>query len=303
MRRLLGRLGATLLLSLGTLGTAVGGAEAKQYGEWQTATAVTTVNSPANDGCPIESPDELSLFIMSQRGDGGDQDIWVATRESTDQPFGTPTELPSPINLPAPVNDFCPTPLPGHRLLFVSTRGGTDAYGTAACGGGDIYMTRYHVGRGVWLEPWNLGCTTNGGPNGPGTEYGPSLIDTAAGSQLYYSTGPAIGAGGQEIVVSQLGPDGFGPPAAVTELNSGVDDVMPNVRKDGLEVVFASTRQPGAGAFDIWTSTRSSVFEPWSQPVSVTAVNTSLSETRPSLSRDASRLYFGRSGEIHVSTR
>lgn len=299
--RLLSRVGVVLALCLSSVVTVAGGAEAKQYGEWQTATAVTTVNDPANDGCPIESPDGLSLFIMSQRGAGGDQDIWVAVRESTDQPFGTPTELPAPVNAPAPVNDFCPTPLPGHRLLFVSTRGGTDAYGTAACGGGDIYMTRFSKATGSWVEPWNLGCVSNGGPNGAGTEYGPSLVETAAGTQLYYSTGPAIGAGGQDIVVSQLGGDGrFGPPAVVAELGSGVEDVMPNVRKDGLEVVFASTR---AGGFDIWTSTRTSVFEAWSAPTDVAAVNTAAPETRPSLSRDGSRLYFGRAGEIHVSTR
>ena len=28
---------------------------------------------------------------------------------------------------------------------------------------------------------------------------------------------------------------------------------MPNVRKDGLEVVFASTRPGGHGSFDIWS--------------------------------------------------
>lgn len=302
MRSVLGRVGAALALCLGSAITLSGVAQAKQYGEWQTATPVTEVSHPANDGCPIESPDGRSLFLMSQRGAGGDQDIWVANRESINQPFGTPVELPSPVNSAA--NDFCPTPLPGHRLLFVSTRGGTDAYGTSACGGGDIYMTRYSKASDSWLEPRNLGCTSNGGPNGPAVEFGPSLVETAAGTQLYYSTGPAIGAGGQQIVVSQQAEDGsFGTPAAVAELNSGVDDVMPNVRKDGLEVVFASTRLTGAGAFDIWTSTRSSVLEPWSSPVNVAAVNTAASETRPSLSRDAKRLYFGRSGEIQVSAR
>ncbi|HWH29779.1 MAG TPA: hypothetical protein VNU26_12565 [Mycobacteriales bacterium] len=300
MRRALSRVGITLALCLGSVVAAGGGAEAKQYGAWQPATAVTPVNDPANDGCPIESPDGLSLYIMSQRGSGGDQDIWVATRDSLDQPFSAPTELPAPVNSSA--NDFCPTPLPGHRLLLVSNRGGTDAYGTTACGGGDMYMTRYSKATGSWLEPWNLGCVGDGGPNGPGVEYGPSLVETAAGTQLYYSTGPAIGGGGQEIVVSQLGSDGsFGPPVAVEQLNSAVDDVMPNVRKDGLEVVFASTR--GGGGFDIWTSTRTSVFQPWSPPVPVEAVNTAAPETRPSLSRDGSRLYFGRAGEIYASTR
>jgi len=80
--------------------------------------------------------------------------------------------------------------------------------------------------------------------------------------------------------------------------------VMPNVSKNGLEVVFASTRPGGEGAFDIYSSTRSSVSEPWSSPVNLgTAVNTASPETRPSLSWDGERLYFGRAGEIYVSHR
>jgi Tol biopolymer transport system component len=78
--------------------------------------------------------------------------------------------------------------------------------------------------------------------------------------------------------------------------------MMPNVSKDGLEIVFASTRQ--GGAFDIYGSTRSSVGDPWSSPVNLgPAVNTDAGETRPSLSWDGERLYFGRAGEIYVSER
>lgn len=296
------RVGVVLTLCVGSVVAVAGGAEAKQPGAWQSAAAVTTVNSPANEGCPIEAPDGLSLFIMSQRGEGGDQDIWVATRDSKDEAFGMPVELPAPVNSAA--NDFCPTPLPGKWLLFVSTRGGTDAFGTAACGGGDIYLTRLNPSTDAWDAPRNLGCAVDGGPNTPGFEYGPSLVETEAGTQLFYSSGPALGAGGQEIVVSQRAADGsFGVGTPVAELNSGTDDIMPNVRKDGLELVFASTRIGGAGAFDIWTSSRGSVFEPWSAPTNIAAVNTAGPETRPSLSRDGDRLYFGRAGEIYVSTR
>jgi hypothetical protein len=214
---------------------------------------------------------------------------------------GAAEKLPAPVNSDA--QEFCPTPLRGKALLFVSTRGGTDAYGTVACGAGDIYLTRRSPATGLWSEPRNLGCAPNG-PNGPGTEYGPSLVETAAGVQLYFSTGGAMGSGTQDIQVSRRMADGsFGSPQPVSELNTGTDDAMPNVRKDGLEVVFTSTRGLGAGSFDVWTSTRASVFDPWPQPVNVAAVNTAASETRPSLSWDGERLYLGRSGDIQVSHR
>jgi len=276
-------------------------AHAAQFGDWGSPQPVVVVNDPvAADGCPIESPSGKKLYIASTRS-GGDNDIWVATRSSEGDEFGTPVMLPEPVNSDA--QDFCPTPLRGKGLLFVSTRGGTDAYGTVACGGGDIYFTRKSPTTGEWSAPRNLGCAPNG-PNGPGTEYGPSLVTTEAGTELYFSSGGAIGTGTQDVYVSEQRADGtFGPRSLVGELNTATDDTMPNLRKDGLEVVFASTRAGGAGSFDIWSSTRASVFDPWSVPVNVTVVNTAASETRPSLSWDGVRLYLGRAGDIYVSHR
>lgn len=86
------------------------------------AEKVPSVNDPvAAEGCPIESPDGLSLYIASTRR-GDPNDIWVATRDSKDAEFGVPTILPTPVDSDAA--DFCPTPLRGNYLLFVYTREG-----------------------------------------------------------------------------------------------------------------------------------------------------------------------------------
>lgn len=271
---------------------------------WGAAEPVPNVNDPdAADGCPIESPDGLNLYIASMRGPGGDNDIWVATRTSTDADFDAPTMLPEPVNSDA--EDFCPTPLADGSLLFVSTRGGTDADGTDACGGGDIYLTRHDPDSGQWEDPRNLDCAPDG-PNGEGTEFGPSLIDTDAGAVLYFSSGGPLEENTQDIYSSQRRPDdSFGPPQPVAELNTDSDDVMPNVAtSDGLEVVFASNRPGGEGAFDIYTSTRDTATDAWTAPINLgTAINTEAGETRPSLSADGQRLYFGRAGDIYVSHR
>ncbi len=264
---------------------------------------VAGVNDPvAADGCPIESPDGLSLYIASTRGPGGDNDIWVATRAEAGDEFAAPTMLPEPVNSDAA--DFCPTPLRGNQLLFVSTRGGIDAYGTAACGSGDIYLTRRSPATGLWDPPRNLGCAP-AGPNGPGTEYGPSRVETKAGTLLFFSSGGPLGSNTQDIYMSRQQADGsFGPREPVSELNSAADDVMPNVSKDGLELVFASNRPGGEGAFDVYTATRASVDDQWSAAVNLgTEINKGTPETRPSLSWDGERLYFGRAGEIYVSHR
>ena len=72
------------------------------------------VNTPALDGCPIQSPDGLSLYIASNRPGGrGGLDIWVATRSSTSSPWGAPTNLGEPVNSAS--DDFCPTPVRARR--------------------------------------------------------------------------------------------------------------------------------------------------------------------------------------------
>ena len=79
------------------------------------------LNTAALDGCPIESPDGLDLYMASNRGGGeGLLDIWVAHRDRVDEPYGAPENLGPDINSAA--DDFCPTPIRGGGLFFVSRR-------------------------------------------------------------------------------------------------------------------------------------------------------------------------------------
>ena len=96
----------------------------------------------------------------------------------------------------------------------------------------------------------------------------------------------------------------FAPASAVTELNTEFNDQMPNVSRDGREIVFSSDRTGGAGAFDVYTASRDSIGEAWSTATNLGPnVNTAAAETRPSLSADGERLHFGRLGDIWVSGR
>ena len=93
----------------------------RNYSSWGTAVLEAGVNSAQADGCPIESPDGLSLYIASTRpgavgGATDPNDIWVAKRTSKDAPFAAPQHLPAPVNSAAA--DFCPTPLSGKGLLL-----------------------------------------------------------------------------------------------------------------------------------------------------------------------------------------
>ena len=291
---------ATALLALAAAAAAATGPHFSSWGDAVIVEDPATpegVNTAQHDGCPIASPDGLSMFIASNRPGGkGSLDIWVVTRESTSEPWGSASNLPEPINSAA--DDFCPTPVRGNGLFFVSRR----TIAGVTCGLGDIYFTRRNPQHG-WSEPQHLGCALNG-PNTAADEMGPSYFEVDGQGYLYFSSGPDI------YVSDQLASGGFGPGSPVASLNSTAADIQPNVRKDGREVVFASNRTGTLGAQDIWGATRESVDDPWSVPVNLgPAINTGDSETRPSLSWDASTLLFGRApaagppGDIYVATR
>ena len=278
------------------------GAYSQHLGPWGPAVPEVGINSPQADGCPIESFDGLQLYIASTRpgavgGSTDPNDIWVATRSSISAAWNAPVHLPAPVNSTAA--DFCPTPLPGKRLFFVSAR-----TGPGTCGAGDIYQTRRHPVRG-WLTPTDLGCAATGtGPNFAGGEFSPSVIEIGGRTALFFSSTGFDGLD-QDIYLSWKRADGtFAPASQVNELSTSANDQMPNVSRDGLEMVFASDRAGGAGAMDIYRTTRASTADAWSAPVNLGPnVNTVAAETRPSLSGDGHRLHFGRLGDIWVSTR
>ena len=280
---------------------------AQHFGEWSAPVNAESIagtsaelNTPLNDGCPIQSPDGLSLFIASNRlGGYGGQDIWVTRRSSPDQPYGAPENLGPTIN--STNDDFCPSPVQGKGLFFVSARVRPDS-----CGGADIYFAREHDG--VYEEPQILGCHINSAAG----EASPSYFEDDSGnSYLYFSSTRAGGfeAGGSDSDIyfsvnfqaAQLAPG----------LNTASDDFRPNVRKDGREIVFDSNRAGTLGGADIWTATRESIVDTWLSPVHLDApINSAANETRASLSWDGLTMVFGsnRAGtegmnDVYVTTR
>lgn len=302
-------LAGTLLAVLSASSIAGGPPYPAARSEFSTATLVSEVSVPGfGDGCPIETADGLSLMLASNRpGTAGGNDIWAADRASIGEPWGTPRNLGAPINTASA--DFCPTPVRGRSLLFVSERQ-ADGTGPAPCGGGDIYLSRQSPAGG-WSTPVMLKCAPEG-PNFPGAERSPSLVETSFGTFLFYSS---TGNGGDhDIYMSRLGRDGnFGPGKVVEELSTEFDDIMPNVREreDGsFEIVFSSSRptwgrgQAAFGGQDVYYARSWWLTGLWSEPRNLgAAVNTAGVEQRSTLSKDGKRLYFGRDGDIFMSTR
>lgn len=286
------------------LAVGAGPVSAKSFGAWAPAQSLESlagssseVNTAALDGCPIQAPDGLSLYMATTRPGGlGGIDIWVAVRASTEEGFNDPVNL-APINSAA--DDFCPTPVRGKGLFFVSRRAGGCAVNSA-----DMYFARLNPARG-WTTPSHLGCTVNSA----GDEFSPSYVEENGSGVLYFSSNRG---GNHDIYRSAQQDDGsFAAPVAVAELNTSFDEFRPNVRKDGREIVFDSNRPGGLGATDIYAATRTSVDEPWSAPANLgSAINTAAGESRASLSWDGTTLLFGSakaggegSSDIYFSTR
>jgi WD40-like Beta Propeller Repeat len=190
----------------------------------------------------------------------------------TEDPWEFPVNLGSPVNSTA--NESSPTPVPGHGLFFV-TSGRSDG-----CGGDDIYFTRFK--NGAWEEPENIGCQINSAVG----ESSPSYFEDENGRGiLYFSSNRA---GNQDIYFSV----DFGPAQLVPGLNTTFSDFRPNVSKDGREIVFDSNR-PGSLGSDLYTASRETSADDWSSPTNMgPTINTSANESRPTLSRDGSILFF-----------
>jgi hypothetical protein len=232
------------------------------------------------------SPDELSLYFTSNRAGGlGGTDIWVSRRDCNTCPWQTPVNLGAPVNSAGA--DAGPRfSIDGHLLFFQSDRPGGQ-------GSIDIYVSRRNNPNDdlSWGDPVNLGTGVNTSDAEQAADYLQSAEDGAG--NLYFNRG--LGAA-VDLYYAAVTRDGetSGPAVPVSELNDpAVTDQHASVRKDGREIFFSSLRVGGLGGFDLWTSTRRSVHEPWSSPANLGAPqNTAVNDMQPTLSGDGRTLLF-----------
>ena len=248
------------------------------------------LNTAANDGCPILDPGTNDLYMASNRPGGrGKLDIWIARWNGAG--WNTPVNAGPGVNTAA--DEFCPDPAPGNRLFFVRRLTATNT---------DIYVTR-RLASGFFTAAQSLARASNG-INSAAEEWSPSFFTAGGLEFLYFSS---TREGRQRIYYSvNYGPAQLAPGG----VNSSAADARPNVRQDGLEIVWDSTRFGTLGGPDIGSATRSSISEPWGTAVHLgNGINSPAGESRASLSYDGHRLMFGTtrpgegSSDIWTATR
>ena len=252
------------------------------FGPWSRPVGLgPIVNTTAHEQTPAISSDGLSLYFSSTRIGSQGFDIWVSQRLAIDLPWEAPVNLGPTLNTPA--NENAPNLSPdGRYLFFVSNRLGA--------GLADLYVSRRVPSNGgyVWDTPVPLSSL-----NTSGIDAAPNYFANEHGRPQLFFTTTRLG-GPEDIHMSELQKDGvWGAPVPVFELNSPAPDGRSAIRRDGLEIIFDSSREGDVSSTDLYASHRDHVWQPWSTPEKLAGpVNTDGFDARPALSHDGRTLYF-----------
>ena len=131
-----------------------------------------TVNSTVMDCGPCILPDGLTLFFYSVRlGDPPGGDIWMTTRTTVSDSWGSPVNVGSPVN--TDTWDYWPSLSAGGRvMMFCSGREGGQ-------GNEDVWMVKRPTTSDAWSDPIDLGPPAN-------TEAWDTCPFVSADGQTYY---------------------------------------------------------------------------------------------------------------------
>jgi hypothetical protein len=244
---------------------------------------VPNINTSSEEFNASISADGLSLYFISNRAGGiGGLDIWVTTRETTDQDWSEPVNLGPTINTSA-----------GEWGVSISYDGLSLYYDTSqnrSSAINDLWVATRATTDEDWGNPVSLGSTVNSGAD----DYVPSI--TADGLALYFTSGPARGGGYGNydlwVTTRETTDDLWGVPVNLgPTVNSLSYDLDPSISSDGRTLFF--TRGYGTGQTEIWVTRRATTDDPWGEPVILgSTINSLASQGYPNVSADGSTLFF-----------
>lgn len=205
---------------------------------WSSPANLTVLNSGLMDVMSWISPDGMEGFL-SRRTGPGDGDISRTTRDSMDDPWGTPSLVPE-LNTDAEDGQLALT-ADGLVGVFLSDR-------DEGLGGLDVWQTSRPNLDSAWSEPVNLSEL-----NSPAQEANPFF--SADGLTIFYGSNRAGGVGNFDIYVAQRPSlnDAFLQPTLVPGINTTANDGNPVLSANGI-LYWASLRSGGSNTADIWFS-------------------------------------------------
>jgi serine/threonine protein kinase/Tol biopolymer transport system component len=225
-----------------------------QFDIWVTTRATTndgwpspvnlgpTINSPSQEWGSCISADRLELYLTSDRpGGSGKGDLWVATRATTGDDWGTPINLGTVVNSAS--HDWVPSvSSDGLSLFFASDR-------SNGFGSDDIYVVSRVAKNAPWAVPVNLGPMLNS-PAGDDRPY-----ISADGLSLFFNSNRSGGSGGYDLWVARRRTitDSWGSPVNLgPTVNTISNEAAGKISTDGSMLYFQSDRPGGNGSTDLW---------------------------------------------------
>lgn len=237
--------------------------------EYSAPKLIAELASPQNsDEDATFTGDLLELFFVSDRQ--ADKDIWSSRRDSVTAPWTSPVRV---AELSSAVDDVTPyVSLDGLRIWFSSGRG--------------------EQGRRTWFstrpslnEPW---ATPVPVPELAGT-YGMGLTADETLAVLYSSREGGAGEFDIYFATRDAREEAWGPLQSMRGVNTSAGDLEPFVAEAGRVLFLSSDRE---GSEDLYWTRRGGVGEPFPEPVALTELNSSESDTDPTVSQDLGYLIF-----------
>lgn len=234
-------------------------------------TPLSELNDPeAQEDDPTLRQDELEIYFASTRY--GSEDVLVATRSSTAEPFGVP--LPVPAVDTGWVETTPELSPDGLVLLFASNRSGDmDVY----------YTTRASLDL-PWIAPLPLDDI-----NTITTETAATI--QADGTTIHWCSDRMPSRGGADLWQGTWGGGTVGGVSRVLELSTPQLDCPGNGSDDMAWLFIESGREGSLGQHDIWVAQRLDDGT-YDEPINVLELNTTAFEADPWTTGDLQAVYF-----------
>jgi len=256
-------------------------------GPWSAPERVVELSSASAEDDPTLTADMLEVYFNSSRpGGSGMGDVWVATRATTAEPFGTPTLV---AVLDSASSDTTPEVSgDGLTLHFSSARpGGT--------GQQDIYVTTRVSRSDVWPPPVRV-------PELASMAGDESAVLSADSKQIYFDSERSNGV--HDTIYMATRPDRsamWSTPLLRTDLDGPGEEENPFIATSDLSM-WMTVDIAMTGNFDIYLATRPTPDAPFSAAQPISELNTSSYDVDPWVSPDERTIYFAstRDGASHI---
>jgi len=241
---------------------------------WSTPTALTGtgVNTAANETDPSITSDRLTLYFI--RTVAGNGEIFVATRASVTDPFGTATTVAALNSTSAEQSPEISSD--GQTIIFTSNRGGNfDVYTSVLLGATwtpplvASELSTSQIENDVAVSPDQLTALVSRGPTGA--------------RKLYQATRASVLAM-------------FGTPVELTDISAIPDASAPSLTNSAATVYFHA-----GGVRDLFVTQKSGTSYPTPSPIA--ELNTTGRDASPFVLQSDDYLLFERAGNLYETSR